>query len=42
LAHLENCIAELQESPIGKQFPVLDIDLLFGALCAAIVRRAAR
>jgi hypothetical protein len=42
LADLEKCITELQESPIGKQFPALDIDLLFGALCAAIVRRAAR
>lgn len=42
LADLEKCITELQESPIGKKFPALDIDLLFGALCAAIVRRAAR
>jgi Cap4 dsDNA endonuclease len=42
LADLEKCITELQESSIGKQFPKLDVDLLFGALCAAIVRRAAR
>lgn len=42
LADLEKCISELLESPIGKQFPALNIDLLFGALCAAIVRRAAR
>jgi len=42
LADLEKCIRDLLESPIGRQFPTLDIDLLFGALCAAIVRRAAR
>lgn len=42
LADLENCITEIQGSSIGKQFPALNIDLLFGALCAAIVRRAAR
>jgi hypothetical protein len=42
LADLEKCISELQKSSIGKQFPALDVDLLFGALCAAIVRRAAR
>ncbi|WP_028500491.1 dsDNA nuclease domain-containing protein [Microvirgula aerodenitrificans] len=42
LADLEKCIQELLESPAGKQFPALDIDLLFGALCAAIVRRATR
>lgn len=42
LADLEKCIGELLESPIGRQFPALNIDLLFGALCAAIVRRAAR
>lgn len=42
LADLEKCILELLESPTGKQFPALDIDLLFGALCAATVRRAAR
>lgn len=42
LADLEKCITELQESSIGKQFPALDVDLLFGSLCAAIVRRAAR
>lgn len=42
LADLEKCIRELLESPIGKQFPALDIDLMLGALCAAIVRRATR
>lgn len=42
LADLEKCIRELLECPLGKQFPVLDIDLLFGAFCASIVRRAAR
>lgn len=42
LADLEKCIRELLESPVGKQFQALNIDLLFGALCAAIVRRATR
>ena len=42
LADLEKCITELLDSAVGKQFPALDVDLLFGALCAAIVRRAAR
>lgn len=42
LADLEKCIRDLLESPLGKQFPTLDIDLLFGSLCAAIVRRATR
>lgn len=42
LADLEKCIRDLLESPLGQQFPVLDIDLLFGAFCASIVRRAAR
>ncbi len=42
LADLEKCIRDLLESPFGKQFPTLNVDLLFGALCAAIVRRAAR
>lgn len=40
LADLEICISELMESPVGKQFPTLGVDLLFGALCAAIVRKA--
>lgn len=40
LADLEKCIIELMESPVGKQFPTLGVDLLFGALCAAIVRKA--
>lgn len=40
LADLEICINELMESPVGKQFPTLGVDLLFGALCAAIVRKA--
>lgn len=42
LADLDKCITELKESTIGKQFSMLDDDLLFGALCAAIVWRAAR
>lgn len=42
LADLEKCIRDLLESPLGKQFPTLNIDLLFGSLCAAIVRRATR
>lgn len=42
LADLEKCIRDLLESSFGKQFPTLNVDLLFGALCAAIVRRAAR
>lgn len=42
LADLEKFVTELLDSPIGKQFAALDVDLLFGALCAAIVRRAAR
>lgn len=42
LADLEECIRELMESPVGKQFPTLGVDLLFGAFCAAIVRKAAQ
>lgn len=40
LADLETCISELMESPVGRQFPTLGVDLLFGALCSAIVRKA--
>jgi Cap4 dsDNA endonuclease len=42
LADLENFVQETLHSDIGKKFPVLDTDLVFGAFCAAIVRRAAR
>lgn len=42
LADLQTCINELLESSTGKQVSGLNIDLLFGALCAAIVRRAAQ
>ncbi|WP_431265791.1 dsDNA nuclease domain-containing protein [Roseateles chitinivorans] len=42
LADLEKCIKELIDSPVGKEFPTLGVDLFFGALCAAIVRKAAQ
>ena len=41
-ADLENFIQGILNSNIGKQFPVLDTDLVFGAFCAAVVRRSTR
>jgi hypothetical protein len=42
LADLENFVQEILRSEIGKKFATLDTDLVFGAFCAAIVRRATR
>jgi hypothetical protein len=42
LADLEGFVDGILASPIGKKFPALDTDLVFGALCAAIVRRSTR
>ncbi len=42
LADLENSIQSILNSSIGKKFPTLDTDLVFGAFCAAVVRRSAR
>lgn len=42
LADLENFVQEVLNSVIGKKFASLDTDLVFGAFCAAIVRRATR
>jgi len=39
---LENFIQGILNSNIGKQFPVLNTDLVFGAFCAAVVRRSTR
>ena len=39
LADLENCVEKVLNSDVGKKF-ALDTDLVFGAFCAAIVRRA--
>jgi hypothetical protein len=42
LADLEHFISEILASTIGQKFVALDMDLLFGGFCAAIVRRATR
>ena len=42
LADLETSIQEILASSVGKQFSALDVDLVFGSLCGAIVRRAAQ
>lgn len=42
LADLEKFVQEILDSSIGKKFSALDTDLVFGAFCAAIVRRATR
>ena len=42
LADLEDFVQEILNSSIGKKFASLDTDLVFGAFCAAIVRRATR
>lgn len=41
-ADLESFIQAILKSDIGKQFPVLNTDLVFGAFCAAVVRRSTR
>lgn len=42
LADLENFVQDILDSTIGKKFPAMDTDLVFGAFCAAIVRRSTR
>lgn len=42
LADLEDLVDGILASSIGKKFPTLGHDLVFGAFCAAIVRRSAR
>lgn len=42
LADLEQFIENILGSSTGKKFSTLDVDLLFGAFCASIVRRATR
>lgn len=42
LADLEDFVQDILQSEIGKKFAPLDTDLVFGAFCAAIVRRATR
>jgi hypothetical protein len=42
LADLESCVERVLNSEIGKKFSGLDTDLIFGAFCAAIVRRSTR
>lgn len=42
LGDLENFVQETLDSPIAKKFAALDTDLVFGAFCAAVVRRATR
>lgn len=42
LADLENFVQGILNSTIGKKLPTLDTDLVFGAFCAAVVRRSAR
>lgn len=39
---LENFIQGILNSSIGKKFPALNTDLVFGAFCAAVVRRSTR
>lgn len=41
-ADLETFIQGILHSNISKQFPVLNTDLVFGAFCAAVVRRSTR
>jgi hypothetical protein len=41
-ADLEDIIQSILNSSIGKKFPTLDTDLVFGGFCAAVVRRSAR
>lgn len=42
LVDLEGFVDGILASPIGQKFPALDTDLVFGAFCAAIVRRSTR
>lgn len=42
LADLENFVQGILDSTIGKKFAALNTDLVFGAFCAAIVRRSTR
>jgi hypothetical protein len=42
LEELEDIVSKVLNSVIGSKFAALDTDLVFGAFCAAIVRRAAR
>jgi len=42
LADLENFVQGILDSAIGKRFPALNTDLVFGAFCAAVVRRSTR
>ena len=39
---LENFVQSVLDSPIGKKFPALNTDLVFGAFCASVVRRLTR
>ena len=39
-ADLENFVQGILDSTIGKKFPALNTDLVFGAFCAAVVRRS--
>jgi hypothetical protein len=42
LVDLEQFVQDILDSPIGKKFSTLNTDLIFGAFCASIVRRATR
>ena len=42
LVDLEQFVQDVLDSSIGKKFSTLDTDLVFGAFCASIVRRASR
>ncbi|NYT85011.1 dsDNA nuclease domain-containing protein [Pollutimonas harenae] len=42
LADLERFVQDVINSPIGAKFSTLNTELVFGAFCASIVRRAAR
>jgi hypothetical protein len=42
LVDLEQFVQDVLDSSIGKKFSTLDTDLVFGAFCASIVRRATR
>lgn len=42
VADLEDIISSVLDSSLGKKFASLNTDLVFGAFCAAIVRRATR
>lgn len=41
-ADLEKFVQDILDSDIGKKFPALNTDLVFGAFCAAVVRRSTR